>query len=437
MAVLENINYQPMIFAPSSTGNEGGFLVDPQKKSVDSFPQIFFSDGEPWHEANRYAFHRADGCGKDIKTIHREMNHLARYASWLEASGSHWLHFPNMKAERCLFRYRGALIEQRDSGLIAPSTTSQAMNSVVAFYRWASENGYVDASLKLFEDENKAIPFFDSNGFRRTINVIKSDLSIPNKEITGARLEDGLKPITQASAKTLMDYLSQHRNYELYLMTKIALQTGCRHETVTTLNIDALKKAYPHHSISSVMNVKVGPGSGVDTKHDVSGEVYFPKVLVYELIDYFNSAEAILRRSRASKEMQKYVFLTSRGNRYTSQTFGTLQHRLKEELIKDGNSEFGRYKFHQLRATFGTMLMRALLKVEGFTKENAVVFVRDAMLHSHESTTWKYIKFIEKEPIEEQFLDALWLIFTGPEKESSEIIQHLASGEMLHEDCIT
>lgn len=437
MAVLEYINFQPMIFSPNSSENDYGLVIDQERSSFDSFPQIFFSGGEPWLEANRYALYRAGESGKNLKTIHREMNHLSKYADWLESNRLHWLHFPKKKEQRCLFRFRGALIEQRDNGLIAPSTTSQAMNSVVSFYRWAVKNGYVNRSSKLFEDETKVLSFFDSLGFRRTMNVTKSELSIPNRARTGQRLEDGLLPICQASVKVLMTYLSQHRNKELYLMTKVALQSGCRFGTITTLNISAIENAYPDYMLSSVMRVKVGPGTGVKTKHDVSGEIYFPKTLLSELIDYFNSAEAILRRSRASKDLQKNVFLTSRGNRYTNQTFGTLQQRLKEELINAGNTEFGRYKFHQLRATFGTMLMRSLLKIQGVTSMNAIEFVKDAMLHKHESTTWKYIKFIEKEPIEEQFLDTLWMVFTGPEDESSELIEHFTSGHTSYDDSIT
>lgn len=428
MAVLENINHQPMLFDPCSVNSEYGFIPNLNRKSVNSFPQIFLSTGEPWCEANRYAFYRYYELKKDIKTIRREMSHLAKYIDWLEEVGLHWLHFPKKKSERCLFRFRGYLIKLRGDSLLAPSTTSQIMNSVVAYYRWASVHGYAGERASLFDDKTKVISIFDKVGFSRTMSIVSTELSIPNRARTGVRLEDGLTPINRDSTVTLMAYLSQHRNYELYLMTKVALQTGCRHETVTTLNLNALNNSYPDNSLANIMRVKVGPGTGVETKNDVSGEVYFPRPLVEELINYFNSAEAILRRSKANDELQKNVFLTSRGNRYTNQTFGTLLYRLKSELVKTGHTEFGRFKFHQLRATFGTMLMRALLKTQGMTSINAIEFVKDALLHKDASTTWKYIQFIEKEPIEEQFLENLWSMFTGSKEESNEIIEHLTSG---------
>jgi integrase len=434
MAALEYIYYQPMKYEPDSVNAEYGFVPNLNRKSVESFPQIYLSDGEPWREANRYAFYRLLDLQKDIQTVHREMSHLSKYADWLEDTGLHWLHFPKRKAERCLFRFRGYLIECRDEGLLAPSTTSQVMNSVLAFYRWSSANGYAEARAKLFDDTKKTISFFDKVGFSRSMSVTSSELSIPNRARAGARLEDGLTPINESNTKILMSYLANHRNYELYLMHKVALMTGCRHGTITTLNIDALRKAHPDATFPELMKVKVGPGTGVQTKGDVSGEVYFAAELIAELNHYFASPEAILRRSKAKDELQKKVFLTSRGNRYTNQTFGTLLHRLKSELTEDGYTQFGRFKFHQLRATFGTMLMRAALVAVSDSQASAIEFVRDAMLHKEESTTWKYIKFIEKEPVEEAFLETLWKMFTGSKKESHDIVERFTNHEMLNDE---
>ncbi|MGK0269860.1 MAG: integrase [Cocleimonas sp.] len=433
MAILEYISEHPMMFEPDSKNAEYGFIKNPKRKRLKSFPQIFRSDGEPWHEANRFAYYRYYDLQKDLKTVSSQMTHLARYAAWLEDTDLNWLHFPKTKRERCLFKFRGYLIGLRENGLLAPSTASQMMNSVIAFYRWASAKGYATERTKLFDNKIKVLSFFDKVGFSRTMSVVSSELSIPNRARTGVRLEDGLTPINQASTKTLLTYLSEHRNYELYLMTKVALQTGCRHETVTTLNINVLKNAYSDHNLSQIMRVKVGPSTGVMTKFDVSGEVYFPETLVNELIKYFSSAEAILRRSKAKDELQQNVFLTSRGNRYTRQTFGTLLSRLKGELIESGHTEFGRFKFHQLRATFGTMLMRAILNTTGMTTLNAIEFVKEAMLHKDAQTTWKYIKFIEQEPIEKQFLDTLWSLFTGSKDESNEIIEHITNVGLFNE----
>ncbi len=275
MAILENIKHQPFELKPTSENSEYGFIPNTNKKKEKSFPQIFLSDGEPWHEVNQYAFARYYDQQKDLETVNNEMNHLSRYANWLEEADLHWLHFPKKKGERCLFKFRGHLIKLRDEGLLAPSTTSQAMRNVIAFYRWASDKGYTQAQSKLFDDKNKVVYFFDNIGFNRSMNVASSELSIPNRKRTGLLLEDGLTPINQASTKILMAHLSKHSNHELYLMFKTALHTGCRHETISTLNIDALNKSYPDPLLSNIMRVEVGPGTGVETKFDVYGSVYF------------------------------------------------------------------------------------------------------------------------------------------------------------------
>ena len=52
VAVLENIVYQRMTHDPHSPDAEFGFVPNQNRKPVESFPQICFSDGEPWREAN-------------------------------------------------------------------------------------------------------------------------------------------------------------------------------------------------------------------------------------------------------------------------------------------------------------------------------------------------------------------------------------------------
>jgi hypothetical protein len=51
-----------------------------------------------------------------LKTVASNMNGLLSYAKFLEHHQLHWLTCPVRKADRCLVRYRGALIKMRDSG---------------------------------------------------------------------------------------------------------------------------------------------------------------------------------------------------------------------------------------------------------------------------------------------------------------------------------
>ena len=57
----------------------------------------------------------------------------------------------------------------------------------------------------------------------------------------------------------------------------------------------------------------------------------------------------------------------------------------------------------------------------------AIVFVRDAMLHKDEATTWKYLKFIESEPVKEALSDEFWGLFFGTLQDASEVISEVTS----------
>lgn len=54
-------------------------------------------------------------------------------------------------------------------------------------------------------------------------------------------------------------------------------------------------------------------------------------------------------------------------------------------------------------------------------KASAIAFVRDAMLHKDEKTTWTYVRFIEEEPIKQAISDEFFRAFTG-EKPVSDLL---------------
>ena len=66
---------------------------------------------------------------------------------------------------------------------------------------------------------------------------------------------------------------------------------------------------------------------------------------------------------------------------------------MRATAVAKGLDVFRDFHFHRTRATFATSLMRAALK--HLEVGDAVAFVREACLHKNESTTLKYVKFIE------------------------------------------
>ncbi len=134
MARLESVNFIPH----RSTVTEGRvhWTAVVHSRAIKGLPQLFWANGSPWREANLWFMDRASTRDVDLKTVQAKATCLHAYANWLEASGSMWWDFPARKENRCLVRYRGALVEARDNSELAPSTVSQRMRVVIGFYRW-------------------------------------------------------------------------------------------------------------------------------------------------------------------------------------------------------------------------------------------------------------------------------------------------------------
>ncbi|NHC05099.1 site-specific integrase [Acinetobacter sp. 187] len=412
MAILEKVSITPMVLNFSKKMKEINWVEDKNGYYISKIPQIFFDNGEPWLAANAYAVNKLESVkGNNLKTIHSNMNHLKAYACWLEENNLDWRHFPNKKYDRCLFRYRGYLIEQRQVGLLSPSTVSARMSAIILFYRWAQTCGWIERQF-LWEDKLKIIKFYNPIGFSRTMSIVSSELSIPNRRTKDTKLESGLLPLSNEDQSTLLNYLYKEKMIELYFILMIGFFTGARSETIRSLRLSNIENAVVDPTTPSMMRVAVGPGTFVQTKFNVKGDLLFPSFLINELKRYAYCARRLRRQIRAKVENRTYLFLSIRGNSYSETSFTKLISDLRERLNKAGLTQFKSFKFHQTRATFGTQLMKLAIKTLP-NPTDAIVFVRDAMLHSHESTTWKYLKFIEKEPIKKALSDEFFYLYTG------------------------
>lgn len=429
MATLEQIRIQSMLPDFSKISEGIYWNVNEAEKVHFKVPHIFFSDGTPWLEANAYSLSKLSSVfGSNPKTVLSNLNHIKAYADWLELHNLSWRHFPEKKSERCLFRYRGALIEARNKGAIYPSTATARMAAVLGFYRWIQDQGIMDG-VPLWAEQIKSFTFYTSVGFQRTMQVASSELTIPNRKSNSFALEDGLLPINPSNKKALLNFLSDYGNIELYLMFKIAFFTGARSETIRTLRVRSIESALEDPLTPVIKRVTVGPGTQVKTKFDVKGNILFPTQLLEELESYAYSARRLARTSKVLKEDRDLLFISQQGNRYADSTFTKLISDLRVDLIKSGLTQFQDLKFHQARATFGTTLMQIALN-ELPNKADAILFVRDAMLHKHESTTWKYIKFIESSLVKEAVSDEFYNLFIGEHIRANDLIRKVTFIEL-------
>jgi integrase len=384
--------------------------------SIDGLPQIFWNDGSPWREANLWALEMGRDRRVDPKTIRSLFGHVHKYAIWLEEQTESgrpldWRHFPQTKSARVLNRFRGYLIEQRDAGVLKPSTTTARMGAVIRFYRYAAGRNFISRIAPRWQEKVVVLHYFDDVGFARTISRLTTDLSIPNRPRHGVRLEDGLLPITVQHMKELLQFAEEGASEELYLMLMIGFYTGARLGTITTLRVKALSDAIADPAVPGMWSIPVGPGTGIATKFDVSGHLMLTDVLLVKLKAYATSRRHLDRVIKATGENKSYLFLTRHFKPYTVAAIDREMVTLRRAGQAAGVKSLQNFKFHQSRATFGTWLMSIAL--EAGTVKAAIEFVKRALFHSDERTTFGYITFIEHTKTRIEMANAFTRAFLG------------------------
>ena len=417
MATLEYVLYIP--HRPEVSDSVVKWVPDAIVRSVDRLPQVFWKTGDPWREANVWALEMARNREVKLRTVVSLMEHLHKYAQWLEETDIDWRHFPQTKAERVLVRFRGALVDARDHGSLMPSTTTSRMNAVIRFYRYAAGRNFISREAPKWQDKPVLIRYFNTVGFERTMSSITTDVSIPNRARLGLRLEDGLLPLSSQHKLELLQFAHENTSPELYLMLLIGCFTGARIGTILTLRTTALDRSMPDPKLPNMWLIKVGPGTGIDTKFDVSGELMIPQQLMTTLREYAISRRHLDRVIKAKDGDKPHLFLTRFCNPYKVAAVDREMVDLRRAGQAAGLKFLQKFKFHQTRATYGTWLMKLCLGC--MPVKAAIEFVKHAMFHKHEATTFGYITFVEntKEKIEldKAFTEAFLGLSTRLQKE--------------------
>ena len=344
------------------------------------------------------------------------MSHLLAYAKWLESESIDWWHFPERENERCLIRFRGALIQARNLGELAPSTTSQRMSSVIRYYKWVKEKGLISPDWPMWQDRFVGIKITNGFGLEHTLRVSSTDLAIPNRKVAGSiNLEDGLLPVSALGMKEILTLADERASEEFALMLRIGFFTGLRLGSITDLKVSTLQNATLIPNVG-LKTLSVGPGARppVATKFDVTGSVPIPKELVDTLLDYAMSTRRLKRQALASHKDQDILFLTRYGNTYSGDNSRAVNVEMSRfrSIGKDSGVKVLRgFHFHRTRATYATELMKLALKFMPVSE--SIQFVREACLHKDEITTMKYIKFIENNKAMKEVSDAFTQAFMG------------------------
>lgn len=394
------------------------------------YPLVVDSSGVPWAEACLWLLDRAQAKPQAVNSLGPVAQDLAAYRTFLDALALEWDDFSAVeKYARPTYLYRNHLHSQVNAGELKKSTASRRMSTVISFYRFLMRTSRMQFSPANppWDDRDVSIEYRDAKGFKQVATVKTTDVSIKANKRQDAMTEtidDGgkLRPLPVAEQKALVSALKELGNSEYSLMHYTALLTGAREMTTLTLRVrDVLRPPskipqWPH-------KIRCGPGTGIDTKGDVSGVYLSVPRMLYELLHaYAVSERAIHRRAKTDRgdDPHNYLFLTQRGQPYyeskedrnavrdattplrRSALSGRPLRKFIEEsvipLVQKKLPKF-KYRFHDLRATFGMNWVDYQMLQAGPDFGKHYVWARDQlkklMWHKSPLTTDKYLEHRE------------------------------------------
>jgi hypothetical protein len=390
------------------------------------FPLVLNADGSPWPPACMWLLDRARAKPHKLSSLNPVAQGLRSYKEFLDEFGLQWDDFSAIdKYLRPTYLFKTHLQDLINSGTLKHSTASSRMHAVVGFYRFLMESGRLGFRPQNapWIDRTIGLEYLDSKGFRQSKAVTTTDVSIrvPKRDYAwDRRINDGgkLLPLSRHEQKALVMALKQLGNRDYELMHYAALLTGARIQTVLTLRWGDFATA-PSQINQWPLKVQCGPGTGIDTKGDVSEVFLAVQRDLYEwLHTYAISVHAKSRRERShlKQDPTNYLFLSSRGRPHyeskddrnairhsdeplkRSSTMGqNLRSFITERVIPEIRKTIPdfHYQFHDLRATFGINWVDAVM--ENQDTRQRYLWARDQlrrlMWHKRPTTTDRYIDY--------------------------------------------
>jgi hypothetical protein len=408
---------------------------------IRKFPIVIRSDGSPWDLANLYLMYKFTEMAKveppNVETFRAIAKQLVMYLRWIEheqSKGSeiHELYFPDDEIDRVTWRYHRYLrrLLRQNPQPISLGVAKARMQAVIGFYKGIVNGRLVhETSIQNepYKSEVGGIPLVSSEGlyYLKKVSTTNFTIKKPRRDTPLGRIKDGgvLRPLSDDEQSIVLEYLERYGNRAFQLMCWVAIFTGARIQTVCTLRKKNIYELLTSEPVNGEVLLKVGRGTDVDTKNQTNYRVHFPIELVYVLRDYIESEEHQERSAKSfyGENDENYVFLTSNGTPFvTSQREiidrqeGEFSRRISEKdrvsfPIQDGNAirnylerlirsirleypDFQRFRFHDLRATYGMNFVR---DADAAGVKDVREDLRKRMGHTNFNSTQAYLRFDE------------------------------------------
>lgn len=368
--------------------------VDSSSRTV-SFPLVRTADGALWPEACLFLVSKFQNNNSKIKTCSALAKDLALYRRYLDEEGLDFRYFPSAQYHRVTYRYRGYLKLEVESGNISIKTARRKISTVISFYKWMRKEGVYIPENSPWVSKQVLINI-ESDGARPSFRKVETtDLSFKASDpVDFSVVTDGgrLRPLSDIEQSVLIRAIYCLNNPEMFYAHLIALFSGARIQTVLTIRLDDIMNST--QGPNGCAYIKVGPGTGVDTKRGGKYTLLIDWALIERLKVYGGSKRYEARRRISFGERfqgKEYFFLSNRGTPYfkSYQDPGYDDQRHSSEgaavrqfiidrvrpLLNTGGQAFS-YSFHDLRATFVMNLFNSLSSLEG-DRKMSVAHIRE------------------------------------------------------------
>ncbi|ENZ2688589.1 tyrosine-type recombinase/integrase [Salmonella enterica] len=350
----------------------------------------------------------------DITTVAKA---LLRYWKFLERENLEWNSFPPVNRLKPTYRFRSDdLLTAAREGRLAFSTANSCMGQVVRFYIWAIENHYLtipnerEAPFKIefvVRQNNDMLAHL-----RPRLLVQTSDLRIRVPRHSDSVISS-LTPLSMEHLSLMAAHLNS-QSKEFILMTLLACESGLRLNEACTFTVNALQEAKPASALKSRFHVTIGPSNGVKTKFGKTRTIEVSATLLNLLQHYALSERRTVRLLKWQKSTQSAqpiapnssrtrthtgenaprfepLFISQQGNAVRPEVLNARWVAFRNTMRKKDPGF--RYRFHDLRSTYATYRLHNLLE-NGLSEGEALDCLMGWMGHTHESTTFKYIRFL-------------------------------------------
>lgn len=393
-------------------------------------PIVLDADGMLWEPACLWLLERAQAKPLGLSALTPAAQDLAHYKRWIDELGLAWDDFSEVdKYQRPTYLYKNHVQGLINAGEIKGSTAGRRMSTVIGLYRFLMNTPRMEFRPlnDPWVETHLGLQYRDSRGFKQVKEVTTTDVSIrtaSQEDAWDGTIADGgkLRPLPVEEQQALVAALKRLGNPEYSLMHYLSLLTGARVQTVLTLRLRDFMLP-PDQVPQWSFKLRCGPGTGIDTKRD-KPDVYLsiPRTLYEMLHVYAKSDRARRRRARSGlgEDPRNYLFLTVQGQPYyeskaerhavpdtnrpmrrSSATGQNLREFIAEAVIPEVRKTLPkfRYRFHDLRATFGMNWVDHNMGQERAenTEKGKYLWARDQlrklMWHNDARTTDRYLEY--------------------------------------------